>query len=135
MGSTSYGSNDTGQWEIYVRPYPGPDPAYPITGRKGGTRPVWSRDGKELFYRTGTNNRWTMMALQISRGPAFGWGALRELFDRPMVGSDWVRSYDVAEDGRFLMGEHWDHPGQEVTQINLVLNWFEELKRLVPAGW
>lgn len=102
--------------------------------RDGGARPAWSRDGGELFYRAGRDNRQTMMSVEVDPGTVFRWSHPRELFDRYMQGTGLNRSYDVARDGRFLMQEPWNPPPQPVTELRLVLNWFEELERLVPPG-
>jgi len=55
------------------------------------------------------------------------------LFDRPYLGTSHSPSYDVNREGRFLMIENCSHPEQEATEIHVVLNWFEELKQLVPT--
>jgi hypothetical protein len=60
-------------------------------------------------------------------------GPARELFDKPFSSGAPARNYDVAPDGRFIMGEEWTHPLQPVTEIRVVQNWFEELRRLVPV--
>ncbi len=128
----AYASDRSGQFQIYVRPYPAGVPEYTVTV-EGGTRPTWSLDNSELFYRTGTDDRSAMMAVEVSFEGGFEWEEPRKLFDRPMLGSSPLRSYDVAADGRFLMIEEWQPPPQPVTQLRLVLNWFEELNRLVPT--
>ena len=126
----AYASNKGERLEVYVQPYPAGAPEYRIS-RDGGARPVWSRDGMELFYRTSAK----MMAVRITdSSDVFRFEAPRELFERSMVAFTPIRGYEVAQDGRFLMQEHWEHPPQPVTQINIVLNWFEELERLVPTG-
>jgi len=97
---------------------------------EGGTEPVWAWSGRELFYRNG--NR--MMAVEIATEPTFSAGTPRLLFDgRYHYGLGAApQNYDVTSDGqRFLMVQASE---QAPTQINVVLNWFEELKRLVPAG-
>ncbi len=75
-----------------------------------------------------------MMTVSITTDPAFTAGKPRPLFEedryQPSLG---VRSYDVAADGRFLMLEMAEQPSQRVTELRVVLNWFEELKELVPA--
>src|SRR6185295_15899940 len=59
-----YASNDSSQFEVYLRPYPGPGPTKQVS-TQGGTHPKWNRNGKELFYRLG--NR--MMAVDVSTAP------------------------------------------------------------------
>lgn len=128
----AYGSDVSGREEVYVRPYPGPEPVTPVS-RDGGARPVWSRDGRRLFYRSGTDNRTKMMAVDVSTAEGtFRPGAVRELFDQPYLGTAPMRSYDVAPDGRFLMAEDWKPPPQPVTRLHVALNWLEQVERLVP---
>lgn len=127
----AYISDESGQDEVYVQPYPGPGLRVQIsTSTNGGTEPVWSLDGQELFYRTLDTN--TMMAVGIEYEPAFAARTSEPLFsgpyDRwsPLVGAP---NYDVAADGRFLMLR----PAQLSTPVSVILNWREELERLVPA--
>ena len=118
----SYVSDESGQYEVYVRPYPGPGGKWQIS-TQGGEEGVWSRDGKELFYRNG--NTW--MAVAVSLKPEFAAGIPRPLFEGPYVNVGGV-SYDVTADGqRFLLLK----PAEQspVTHLNVVLNWFEELKK------
>jgi len=127
----AYASTESGRNEIYVQPYPGPGGKWQISA-EGGTEPVWNPNGRELFYRSGDR----MMAVEITTQPSFAAGRPRILFEAgqylptPAVSPN----YDVSPDGqRFLMLKA---PEQEAapTQINVVLNWFEELKRRVPTA-
>ncbi len=126
----AYVSDESGRFEIYVQPYPGPGGKWQIS-TDGGTEPVWNRNGRELFYRSGEK----MMAVDIATQPSFVAGKPRMLFERqyvPTAGT--FPFYDVSPDGqRFLMIKPVEQ-AQAATQINVVLNWFEELKRLVPPG-
>ena len=130
----AYVSDQTGQPEVYVERFPDTGDRRPIsTG--GGAEPLWSPDGRELFYRRGD----AMMAVAIDTEPAFSAGNPEVLFEEPYysggtgLGS---RRYDIAPDGqRFLMIKQasagiGDAAGP---QIILIQNWFEELKRLVPV--
>jgi eukaryotic-like serine/threonine-protein kinase len=125
----AYVSDESGRSEVYVQPFPGPGARIAIsTG--GGSEPVWPRRGHELFYRNGDS----MMAVEVTTGPTFTAGKPRRLFDGRYARSTalWP-NYDVTADGqRFLMVkgvEEFTFP----TQINVVLNWDRELKRLVPT--
>jgi hypothetical protein len=109
--------------EVYVEPYPGPGQREKIS-IGGGYRPVWSRDGTKLFYYGGERK---MIAATIETEPEFRVTDRKELFRWEHRGS-----YDVARDGRFLMIRDPEGPPRQ--QINVVLNWFDELKRLVPTG-
>jgi hypothetical protein len=111
-----------------VRPYPGPGGKWQISA-DGGTEPVWNPKGRELFYRNGNK----MMAVDFTAQPTFSAGKPKLLFEGSYVPTP--RSfpdYDVSPDGqRFLMLKAAEQ-AQALTQITVVLNWFEELKRRVP---
>jgi eukaryotic-like serine/threonine-protein kinase len=127
----AYMSDESGHSEIYVQPYPGPGGKWQIS-TDGGTEPVWNRNGQELFYRNGNK----MMAVEITTQPSFALGKPRMLFEGPYVlATVPVSNYDVSPDGRrFLMVKPTEQTQAVPTQINVVLNWFEELKRRVPVG-
>jgi serine/threonine-protein kinase len=126
----AYVSDESGHWEIYVQPYPGPGGKWQIsTG--GGTEPVWNPNGRELFYRSGEK----MMAVDVATQPSFAAGKPRVLFEGQYLPTPITfPNYDVSPDGkRFLMLEESER-ATSATQINVVLNWFEELKRRVPTA-
>jgi len=123
----AYDSDESGQYEVYLRPFPGSGGKKQIsTG--GGIRPAWSADGRELFYRNGDK----MMVVQVhgEGEPTLGKPTL--LFERPFPTSE-QRDWDVATDGQHFIIIEWkrDAPPKELI---LVQNWSEELKRLVPAN-
>jgi eukaryotic-like serine/threonine-protein kinase len=121
----AYTSDTSGQYEVYVRPFPGPGSQWQIsTG--GGEEPVWSHDGKEIFYRNGT--KW--MAVAVKTTSEFSATPPKLLFTGPYVNVPGP-SYDVGPDGRFVLIE--GPPEAPVTHLNVVLNWFDDLRRLVPA--
>jgi len=129
----TYVSNELGYNNVYVRPYPGPDVKWLISEEgEGGGEPVWSRDGTELFYRTGAK----MMVVSIQTSDeTLEAGKPRLLFEGEYVSHSippGLQYYDISPDGKrfFMMKEAVD---QDAAEINVVLNWFEELKRLVPA--
>jgi serine/threonine-protein kinase len=124
----AYVSDVSGRNEIYVRPYPTPGGQFPIS-TDGGSEPIWSRDGRELFYRNGDK----MMAVAIAIGSTPTPGAAHLVFEGHYQVTDaGVAGYDVSSDRRFLMIESTT-PQQPVTHITVVLNWFEELKRTVAG--
>ena len=129
----AYASDESGRREIYVRPYPGPGGKWQIS-TEGGTEPVWNRNGRELFYRIGDK----MMAVDINAQSGFTAGKPRQLFERHYLPNPILNArpnYDVSPDGqRFLMVKPVEQEQAAGTQINVVLNWTEELKRLVPTG-
>ena len=120
----AYVSAVTGNPEIWVSPYPGPGVPIRISPR-GGREPVWEPGGQELFYLEGSK----MMAVRISPKGEFSFEPPQMLFEGNYVQNN-RPSYDVSSDGRFLMIKS---AAEESAQINIVLNWFEELKRLVPT--
>ena len=126
----AYASDESGRIEIYVRPYPGPGGKWQIS-TEGGSEPVWNPNGKELFYRSGNK----VMAVEITTQPIFSAGKPRMLFEGPYVPSPRsFADYDVSPDGqRFLMLKRSEE-AQAPAEINVVLNWFEELKQKVPTG-
>jgi serine/threonine-protein kinase len=126
----AYTSFESGRAEIYVQPFPGPGGKWQIS-TLGGTEPAWNSNGRELFYRQGER----MMAVDIATQPAFSAGRPRLLFEGPyLLSAGNLPAYDVARDGRrFLMVEE-SQQEQPPTQINVVLNWFEELDRLAPTA-
>jgi hypothetical protein len=126
----AYSSNESGRYEIYVQSFPGPGMRYMLS-TEGGSEPAWAPNGQQLYFRNGNK----MMA--VGFGPELNKVLLkpRELFEGRY---DWdapIRSYDIPPDGnRFLMKQLSDQPPQPVRQIQIVQNWFEELKRLIPAS-
>ena len=126
----AYISDESGRYEIYVQPYPGPGGKSQVS-TEGGTEPVWNRNGRELFYRNGDK----MMAVDIATQPSFVAGKPHLLFEgqyQPAPAT--LPNYDVSPDGqRFLMLKPNEQGLAAPTQINVVLNWFEELKQKVPT--
>jgi len=129
----AYESNASGQQEIYVRPFPNvEDGRWPISDG-GGTRPLWSRDKRELFYLAPGAR---LMAVPVQTDPGFAPGNAEEVFGGYFVGAGNAvgRTYDISPDGeRFLMIKESDETSS-TEEFVVVLNWFEELKRLVPTN-
>ena len=125
----AYVSDESGRFEIYVRPFPGPGEKWAIS-LEGGSEPVWPRQGRQLFYRAGD----AMMAVDIETTPAFSAGKPRKLFDTSHERSIalWA-NYDVSPDGRRLLMVRRENPSTPATHINVVLNWLEELRQKLPA--
>ena len=125
----AYQSDESGRWEIYVRPFPGPGGKSQIS-TEGGTEPVWARNGRELFYRNGDK----MMATAIETKPVFAAAKPELLFEGHYASPTSLANYDVSPDGqRFLMIKASEQESAP-TQLNVVLNWSDELRRLAPAG-
>ncbi len=122
-----YVSDESGQYEVYVRPASGQAGKWAVS-TAGGEEPLWSKDGRELFYRDG--QKW--MAVEVSTIPQFKAGSPRMLFEGPYLNVRGV-SYDVAADGRFLLlEENFKQP--PTMQLNVVFNWSDEVKRRVVSG-
>jgi eukaryotic-like serine/threonine-protein kinase len=125
----AYQSNESGQEEIYVRPFPNTNTGGWQVSTGGGTRPLWARSGKEIFYLGPSG---AVMSTSVEGGSTFRAGNPTRLFEGPYSPYANVsgRTYDVSSDGqRFLMlKEGTSAP----TSIMVVLNWFEELKARVP---
>ena len=130
-GWIAYQSDEPGRYEVYVQPYPGPRPKVQVSD-DGGWSPLWSRDGRELFYHNGD----ALMVVAVESGPTFTAATPQVLFEGRYR---WVfdpgsPEYDVSADGqRFLMAKPREQEAH-ITHLNLVLNWFEELKQRVPSG-
>ena len=120
----AYQSDQSGRAEVYVRSFPNVSRMWPVSSG-GGVRPRWSRNGRELYFRSGDNLD-QMLAVEVSStGTDFVASKPKVLFTGP-----YAIGYGVARDGRFLMIK--PEP-QAITQLNIVENWFEELKTRLPA--
>ena len=121
-----------------MQPYPGPGRRLQVS-TEGGTAPAWSRDGRELFYKTtqtagGQATFTRMMAVTVGLGPTFTAGAPRVLFQGNYGATAGIRGYGVTADGRrFLMVQQKERPPVRASEMILVQNWLEELKARVPA--
>jgi serine/threonine-protein kinase len=131
----AYEANDSGAFEIYVRPFPEVTRGHWLVSTGGGTQPVWARSGQELFYFAPDG---ALMRVAVPGGPAWTPGAPTKVLDGRYVvstGGNTPGSYDIAPDGqRFLMMKA---TGSDATgappQIVVVQHFDEELKRLVPT--
>ena len=120
----AYQSDESGVWQVYVKPYPTAGTRGRQVSTDGGMGPVWNPRGGELFYETRT----ALMSVLVEDGSPKG--PPRQLFTH-RKSDDHRREFDVAPDGeRFLFAE----PATPRTEIKVILNWFEELKAKVPAG-
>ena len=128
----SYGSTQSGQYEVYVTSYPEARGRWQIsTG--GGRQAVWSRDGRELFYRDFNG---ALIAVPVTLTPTFGAGPGRRLFqDAAYAGAGSSLSditYDVSPDARRFLMIRLDAPPRRVLAV--VQNWFDELRGRVPVN-
>jgi serine/threonine-protein kinase len=120
----AYQSQESGRPEIYVRPTSGEDRKWQVSS-DGGATPLWSPDGKEIFYLSGMK----LMAVSVeSRGGEFRVGTPRLLFENHEI-----FYYDVTRDGkRFLVAEN-PNPGMS-SHLDVVVNWVSEVKRKVQEA-
>ena len=113
-------SNESGQSEIYVIPFPPNGEKFAVSAG-GGVMPRWRRDGKELFY---ISPDWKMMAVDVDTQPTFRSGTPHALFDTEMVDTgirNGPMSWDLSHDGkRFLI---ITDKTQETSSLNVILNW------------
>jgi hypothetical protein len=126
----AYQSNESGRFEIYVRPFPRVEDGRWQISTAGGAQPLWERNGGRLYY-IGPDAR--MMQVPIEAGANFSYGNAMPTIDAsPYFLGTAGRPFDISADGRrFLMIKDEATSGGGAT-INVVLNWTEELKRLVP---
>jgi serine/threonine-protein kinase len=117
----AYVSNLSGQNEVYLRAVSGDDRSQPVSA-SGGTEPVWSRDGNELFYREG--DKMMMVALP---GGTTRLAPARRLFEGEfMRGTMDSPNYDVMPDGQFVMVQRPQRESAQAT-IHVLINWFATL--------
>ena len=118
----AYTSSKTGREEIYITPYPGPGP-HELVSKEGGVGAIWSPDGHELFYREGSK----MMAVSVKTEPTLYLGTPEVKFEgQYYYHNGWIPYYDIHPEGdKFLMVKRDE---LSLNQINIVMNWFEELK-------
>jgi len=121
----AYTSDESGQSETYVEPYPRTGERWQISNG-GGEEPVWSPASNEIFYSNGP----LWMAVTFKTQPRFEVITRSDMFSGPYLNVHGF-GYDVSPDGkRFLLIK--DSGVRTVQQINVVVNWFKELKRLIP---
>jgi len=122
----AYQSSESGRNEVYLRSFPGLDQKRQVSNG-GGSRPLWRKDGKELFYLT-LNAK--LMAVDVKSGASIGTGSPKLLFQTPIDGNPVLGQYAVTGDGqRFLIMEiAREGAGPGIEQFHIELNWFAELK-------
>ena len=127
----AYQSDESGQHEIYVRPFPHVENGRWQVSLSGGTAPVWARDGRELFFLD-LANRLTAVPVQTS-GMTFSFGNPARVLESAYGESLTItsRAYDVSADGRFLMIK--ENVAAEMAGMIVVVNWFDELKAKVSS--
>jgi serine/threonine-protein kinase len=127
----AYQSNETGRVEVFVRPFPDTGGKVQIS-TDGGSQPVWAPRGRELYYRVPDG----LMAVSFSvRGNEFRGKKPRQLLEVQIAGDPFNPAYDVEPGGRrFLVRQvEGEEETVEITHLNFILNWFDELRQRVPT--
>jgi serine/threonine-protein kinase len=132
----AYQSSESGSLQVYVRPFPNVDSGRWQVSTNGGSRPIWARNGHELFYIEGRDR---LMTVPVRTAPSFSAGNPTKLFEGRYFSATGGRTYDVSADGqRFLMitaDAATNEPASTSTPASMVVveRWFEDLKQRVPA--
>ena len=131
----AYVSDESGRNEVYVRPYPQAGTRVQISAG-GGSQPVWSRDGRELFFRHGEE----FLAVGVTLAPAFTARKPAVMFSKftPEDASgpayDVIADYDVSPDGQRFIMPKYKQDASYIPNARVILAWFEELKRQRTTG-
>jgi Tol biopolymer transport system component len=126
-GTIAYVSDETGSDEVYVRAFPGPGEVLRVS-TAGGTDPLWSRDGRELFFTLESR----MFAVPVTTGP-LRVGRPELLFDTG-ASSGLDSAYAVSPDGQRFVVALSTRMSAELSFVRVVVNWFEELRQLAPEA-
>jgi Tol biopolymer transport system component len=122
----AFETDESGKAEVYVQDYPGGGNRMQIS-TDGGAEPVWARNGKELFYRVGKK------LMVVPMGADAAPGKPRVLFEGEFKVGDRIPNYDVSPDGSRLYFIQTNTQSQQQAKVDIVLNWFEELKARAPT--
>jgi len=132
----AYVSAESGQPELFVQPFPPTGAKYQIT-TTGAISPLWSPDGKQIFYIVASGDTLQLSSVDVHTQPTFGFANPTTLpIDKTAPRGNLVRPYDITPDGKQLLivyrdSNAPDKPAQ--TQIRITLNWFSELQQRVPV--
>jgi eukaryotic-like serine/threonine-protein kinase len=124
----AYASDNAGRVDVYVRPFPHGGERY-VVSNSGGSEPVWARNGRELFFRNGDR----FMVVDVGSGPSFTASRPRLMFTMRTQNLLGRTSWDVSPDGQTFVMTDAGEEDRAAQQVMLLQNWFDELKRLVPA--
>ena len=120
----AYQSDESGRFEIYVHPFPALDAGRWQITANGGAHPLWSRDGRELFFIDGKG---TLISQPVRAGGTFNHGPGTPLFEAGQYFVDTARDYDVTNDGtRFLFVKNVTAVPRPAVVV--VANWFDEVR-------
>jgi eukaryotic-like serine/threonine-protein kinase len=121
----AYASDESGRNEVYAIPRSGKSDRVTVS-IDGGTGPVWSRDGRELFYRAGDD----LMSVQVQSTDPLVLGDRKKLMDVSAFEPGYFHDFDVSANGQkflFIRAE----PESRPTRLDVILNWLPELERTV----
>jgi serine/threonine-protein kinase len=122
----AYVSNDAVTNEVYVRPFPNADAGRWQVSNGGGGSPVWSPDGKELYFIDAANR---LIAAQLGTGPAFSVSELKPLFDATRFSyTAFHQAFEVTKDGQFVFLGPIGPVASQAVRLVQVDNWFADLK-------
>jgi serine/threonine-protein kinase len=126
-----YQSDETGNYEVYVSPFPGPGRKVPVSSG-GGWFPIWAHNGRQIFFLTPD---WRIMvAGYTTNGSSFALGKPQLWCEKRLLRTP-TQTYDLAPDGkRFAVVLAADGTAEPITQLTILLNFFDELQRRVPVG-
>lgn len=127
----AYVSNETGRNEVYVMPFGNGTGKWQISA-SGGDSPVWERDGKQLFYRENGN----IMGVDVRAQPAFSASTPLVIVPAKATGDlqSGIDVFDISPDGRRFLIHQQSNEAAQAAQINVILNWSEELRRRSVSG-
>ena len=123
-----YESDETGNNQVFVRPYPGPGGKWQISTR-GGASPRWSSDGRRIHYRIDTE--WWVVDVEPGKGPPFQSGVPRLVRNDLPLAWWWGSSYSISPDGEAMLLAVLDDNRAAPVELTVVVNWLAELERLV----
>jgi serine/threonine-protein kinase len=126
----AYQANVSSRQEVYVSPFPGPGPRRQVS-TDGGIEPLWSRDGRELFFQKGAQ----LMAVTVT--PGAEWSASQPHVvseGRFLTASNGNTSWSINKDGTRFLRIQLVEPERAITHVDLVLNWFSELQQRVAGA-
>jgi len=129
----AYESDESGRFEVYVRPYPDVDARRWQVSNEGGSQPIWSPDGRTIYYASGPPLKRRMMSVDVGTGGTLYPQTPEFLFEFQNAGYYALRNHDIRPDGDGFLIATPDTERQGNQYLVYVLNWLDELERLVPT--
>jgi len=129
----AYVSDHQGREEVFVCSFPGRQEMTQVS-IQGGVEPVWAPDGKEIYYRDVTGDHVMAVPMNLTSGLQLGKPSILLEGEFKQSTGPWGRNYDITPDGQWFLMINEGENESAATHIHIVLNWFEDLKRLAPPG-